>query len=358
LLLNSDGALGAYQFFPYNRRMQRWYRKLVSPTRGRLISFTVLSSVLWVGAAVALVGGHNKSENPVRHPHIDTKPKPKQANNASPPPKEPPKPTGEFSAEASWQEDFTRLPNGPFTSPAWHHDTDPETPGYNDESQAYTNNDPKNIFIENGHLVIAARRTQYSYPNDPSGKTYQYTSARIDTRDSFTFEYGKVEARIKAPHGKGTWPAWWFMSANQIYTARLHPTDADWEEERFYMHDGELDAMEAYGSNPGAVEGTLYTFNKTYEQSTPVPDASDTFHTYAVEVTPAKITWTIDGRPYFTVQKPSDNPDDWPIGRGNRFYTILNLALGGSGGGTIDDASANAWRMEVEYIKYYAYQRS
>jgi beta-glucanase (GH16 family) len=333
--------------------MRKWYRKLTSLNRWKLIAFALLSVALVAGAAVILApGGSHKSKSPTRH----TAPKALPAKPATPLPKEIRKPIGDFAAEATWQEDFTHAPSGPFTSKAWYHDNDPATPGYNDESQAYTNNNPENIFIKDGHLVIAARRTQYQYPDDPSGKVYQYTSARIDTRNSLTFEYGKIEARIKAPTGKGTWPAWWFLSANQPNTAKLHPTGADWEGKRFYMHDGELDAMEVYGNFPGVLEGTLYTFNKTYEQSTQVPDASDAFHTYGVEVTPAKVTWTIDGRVYFTVQKPSDSTDDWPIGHGNRFYGILNLALGGSGGGTIDDAAAGGWRMEVESIKYYPYQ--
>jgi beta-glucanase (GH16 family) len=204
-------------------------------------------------------------------------------------------------------------------------------------------------------LVIAARKGQYTYPG--TSKTYNYTSARIDTHNSFSFEYGKLEARIKMPKGKGVWPAWWFLSANQIHTNKLNPTEADWAQERFYMHDGELDAAEVYGQLPGLLEGTLYTYNKTYEKSTSVPDMAEAFHTYGVEVTPTKVTWSVDGKVYQTITKPSDNPDDWPVGGGNKWYMILNVALGGSGGGNvIDDATEPSWRMEVESIKYYAYQ--
>jgi beta-glucanase (GH16 family) len=262
---------------------------------------------------------------------------------------------GTIAAVPAWQVDFSKYASGGFNVAGWHHDNDPEVPGYNDEAQAYTNNSLNNIFIENGKLVIAARKQQYTYPG--TSKTYSYTSARIDTRNSFSFEYGKLEARIKMPKGKGVWPAWWFLSANQVHTNKLNPSAADWAQERFYMHDGELDAAEVYGQLPGLLEGTLYTFNKTYEKSTSVPDMAEVFHTYGVEVTPTKVVWSVDGHAYQTVTKPSDNTDDWPIGNGNKWYMILNVALGGSGGGNvIDDAMEASWRMEVENIKYFPFQ--
>jgi beta-glucanase (GH16 family) len=315
-----------------------------------LAALAVSTAILCLGAATVLV----PSRQPAPRPKARTV---QAAQHKAPQPtaQQPvaPQPVGPFAVEPTWQQDFSGMPSGRFTDTAWHHDTDPDVPGRNEEAQAYTNNDPRNIFVQDGRLVLAARRAQYSYPND--SEVYQYTSSRIDTRDSFSFEYGKVVARMKLPRGRGTWPAWWFLSANQVYTNRLHPSDADWEQERFYMHDGELDGLESYGQTPDMVEGTLYTFNKTYEQDTPLPDARSAFHDYGVEVLPDKVTWTIDGKPYYSVQKSSANPDAWPIGGGNKFYMILNLALGGTGGGTIDDSSEAGWRLEIEHLKYYPY---
>jgi beta-glucanase (GH16 family) len=260
--------------------------------------------------------------------------------------------TGGFSTAPVWRQNFSAMADGLVDNKVWRYELDPAVPGYNDEVQAYTASS-RNVRIEKGRLVLEARREPYVYPSDPSGRQYEITSGRIDTKDSFSFEFGKFEATMKLPKGTGTWPAFWFLSANQPNTSKLHPTNQSWEEPRFYMHDGELDAMEAYGADPGTVEGTVYSYQKTTEFRTRVPDASDAFHTYGVEVTPDKVLWTVDGRPYGEFRKPSDNTDQWPFGGGNRFYPILNLAMGGSGGAP--DPAVNSWRLEVSDIRYYGY---
>jgi beta-glucanase (GH16 family) len=87
-----------------------------------------------------------------------------------------------------------------------------------------------------------------------------------------------------------------------------------------------------------------------------VPDASEAFHTYGVELTPTKITWTIDGKHYHTFEKPKgNNPDKWPFTADNELYVILNLAMGGKeGGGEIDD-SQGPWQLQVRDVKFYEY---
>lgn len=258
---------------------------------------------------------------------------------------------GIFSTKPAWQQDFRTMQNGPVDSKVWRYELDPAVPGYNDEAQAYTSS-PRNVRVENGLLVLEAHREPYRYPADPA-KEYGITSGRIDTKDSFNFEYGKFEVTMKLPKGTGTWPAFWFLSANQPNTSKLHPSDQDWENPKFYMHDGELDAMEAYGADPGIVEGTVYTYDKITEVRTGVPDSGDTFHTYGVEVMPDKVVWTLDGRPYGEFKKQSASTDQWPFGNGNRFYPILNLAMG-KNGGTIDPAT-NAWRLEISNACFYNY---
>ncbi|MDN5274446.1 MAG: hypothetical protein JWP06_347 [Candidatus Saccharibacteria bacterium] len=256
-------------------------------------------------------------------------------------------PKGNFETKTSWEQDFSTLQDGPIDQTIWTYETDPVVPGYNQEEQGYTKN-RENVRIEGGRLIIEAHREPYTYPDDPAHH-YEITSGWIDTRDSFTFEYGKIEARLKLPEGKGTWPAFWMLSANNPYTSNVKWNESD---ERFYMHDGELDILEAYGNSPGQIEATVHTHAKSQEKRIMLPDSEDGFHTYGVEVTPTGIVWTLDGTPYYEVRKPSENPDEWPFGNGNKFYAILNLAMGGSGGGKIDSAM-DTWRMEVESIKFY-----
>jgi beta-glucanase (GH16 family) len=116
--------------------------------------------------------------------------------------------------------------------------------------------------------------------------------------------------------------------------------------------------MEAYGIHPGTVEGTVYTFNNFKENgdsgSVAVPDASEAFHTYGVELTPTEIIWTLDSKPYKSFKKPAGNdPDAWPFTPDNELYVILNLAMGSTGGAV--DPSQNKWQMAVKEIAFYEY---
>ena len=40
------------------------------------------------------------------------------------------------------------------------------------------------------------------------------TSARLTTKGRVTARYGRVEARIKVPAGRGVWPAFWMLGAD------------------------------------------------------------------------------------------------------------------------------------------------
>ena len=274
---------------------------------------------------------------------------------------EAPKPRAEFDIAPSWEQDFTAMPGPSIDTNVWKYDLDPDKPFYNHEEQGYTSS-LDNIRIEPGvGLVIEAHEQGYRYQNDPKNRYYEYTSGRIDTHESFSFEYGKIEATMKLPQGPGTWPAFWLLSANEPNTKKyLSSPSFDQNEyehnRRMYMKDGELDIMEHYGNTPGHIEATVHTFQHSTEGSIEVPDYSDVFHTYGVELTPSKIIWTLDGKPYDTYNKPSDNPDDWPFGHGNKFYPIFNLAMGGgTKGNRVDASQQESWRMVIRDLKFYDY---
>ena len=71
----------------------------------------------------------------------------------------------------------------------------------NNELQYYTKGD--NVNIADGVLTIEARK------EDKSGSAY--TSSRIITRGLGDFLYGRFEAKMKLPAGRGTWPAFWML---------------------------------------------------------------------------------------------------------------------------------------------------
>lgn len=256
------------------------------------------------------------------------------------------------SQTPSWQQDFTKQPVGALNTGTWNYELNPDVPGWNNEAEAYTNSTNNVRVVPGTGLIIEARKENYTYPG--TTKQYGYTSGRVDTRNSFSFEYGKLEATMKLPKGSGTWPAFWLLSANQVNTSKLNPTDADWAQPRFYAKDGEIDIMEAYGSWAGNIEGTLHSYAKSSSGSIALSDYATAFHAYGIEIRPNQLIWSVDGKPYFTMNQPSTSTDEWPIGGGNKFYPILNLAMGGgqNGGGTIDDSSA-PWQLVVQSLKYY-----
>ena len=96
--------------------------------------------------------------------------------------------------------------NGAPNSSYWNYNIGTGTNGWgNNESQYYTSR-PENIVVENGMLKITAKQELYM----GSG----YTSARITSKGKIEKKYGRIEARVKLPYGKGIWPAFWMLGAN------------------------------------------------------------------------------------------------------------------------------------------------
>ena len=56
--------------------------------------------------------------------------------------------------------------------------------------------------------------------------------------------YGRVEARIRVPGGRGTWPAFWMLGTDLA--------EVGWPA------CGEIDVMEHVGSQPSTVHGTVH----------------------------------------------------------------------------------------------------
>lgn len=122
---------------------------------------------------------------------------------------------------------------------------------------------------------------------------------------------------------------------------------------------GEIDIMEHVGYDPGVIHGTIHTEKYNYikqtqkEGKTSVADAQDTFHVYAIDWREDKIDFFVDDKRYHTVtREPSDDFTGWPFDQ--RFFLILNIAVGGNWGGRegIDDS---IWpqRLEVDYVRVY-----
>lgn len=238
-----------------------------------------------------------------------------------------------------WHDEFTYT--GSPDSTKWNYDLGNGCPNLcgwgNNELQEYTNN-PKNVRIENGYLIIEAHRLSDS----------TFTSARLVTRGKAQWKYGRIEVKARLPKGRGTWPAIWMLPAEWKYGG--------------WPSSGEIDIMEHVGFDEDVVHGTLHSESFNHIKKTQregiiqVQGVTSDFHVYEVDWTANEVVFKVDGKPYYTVQKSkTDTFKEWPFDQ--EFYLILNLAVGGFWGGMkgIDQA---IWpqRMEVDYVRVYQKQ--
>jgi beta-glucanase (GH16 family) len=234
-----------------------------------------------------------------------------------------------------WSDDFER-PGAPDPT-KWGYDVGGSGWG-NRELQFYTDSRRENARVEDGHLIIEARREPWSGA--------AYTSARLVTKGRADWTYGRFEIRARLPVGRGTWPAIWMLPT--VWNLG----DGKWPD------NGEIDIMEHVGHDPGVVHASTHSQKNQWRNQTqrtatiPVPDADRAFHTYVLEWDAQEIRMFVDERKYFTSAKAGGDWTSWPFDR--NFYLVLNLAIGGDWGAVkgVDD-SAFPQRMEVDYVRVY-----
>ncbi len=206
----------------------------------------------------------------------------------------------------------------------------------NNELQYYTD-EAKNSFIRDGKLVI--RAVEEGTPVNG----YDYTSARIVTKNKQDFRFGRVDVRAKTPIGKGLWPAIWMLST----------------EERFgrWPASGEIDIMELIGDVPNEVLGTVHyghdfhRFKSAYyelEEGT----FNQEFHTFTLFWKEGCIRFMVDDSLYGEPITPSLTlPTGYPFNE--TFHFIMNIAVGGNLPGNPDGTVVFPQEMEVDYIRVY-----
>jgi beta-glucanase (GH16 family) len=205
----------------------------------------------------------------------------------------------------------------------------------NGEKQYYTDR-PENVRIEDGHLVIEARRDNWE--NKP------ITSASLRSIGKKSFLYGRIAVRAKIPTGRGTWPAIWTLGENI--------KEAGWPA------CGEIDILENVGYDPQKIHANIHckAYNHMKHTGRGNKITADApwsgFHEYAIEWYEDRIEFFFDDTRYFIYRKESDDPAVWPFAKPH--YLILNLAIGGGWGGQkgIDD-SLFPHRFEIDYVRYY-----
>jgi beta-glucanase (GH16 family) len=229
---------------------------------------------------------------------------------------------------------------GPANKPGWKLTFDDEFDGTTLDLTKWTPQDPwgrernqelqayvKDAFkVENGILTITAEKRHATY----DGKDREYTSGMMNTLGKFSQCYGRFEIRCRLPSGRGLWPAFWML-----------PDPRSWPPE--------IDVLEVLGHEPAKVYMTHHFLNDQHEHkshggSWVGPDFSKEFHEFAVEWSPERIVWYVDGVERYRSEDSIPN---------TKMYLLVNLAVGGKWPKAPDEKTHFPARMEVDYVRVY-----
>ncbi|MGC5015400.1 ricin-type beta-trefoil lectin domain protein [Streptosporangium sp. DT93] len=240
-----------------------------------------------------------------------------------------------------WSDEFNAAAGTGADASKWRHDVGGGGWG-NNERQYYTTGTQNTAHDGAGNLVITARK------GNPSGHgcwygSCEYTSGKLTTAATFTRAYGRFEARMKLPRGRGMWPAFWMLGTG----------GAPWPS------NGEIDIMENVGTVPGQVLGSLhgpgYSGGSPLSGSYDLPAGqafADAFHTFTVDWEPGSVTWYVDGVQYSRKTPADTRGNPWVYD--HPFFMILNLAVGGNWPGSPDASTTFPQQLTVDYVRVYA----
>ena len=257
-----------------------------------------------------------------------------------------------------WEDEFNQFdPSTPSSAPTYNRwDLDRSTwnvevvdTPFNNEIQRYRDT-RDNLRLEldpgetgDGMLVIESLR------QNTTQNLGAWTSGRINSKGKLKFKYGLVEVRAKLPPLLGSWPAIWMMGDN-IDTLG-------------WPYCGEIDIMEmgrvtGWNSILGtihwqAIGGYASVGSGNSNANLPVPDSTTAFHVYRIEWTPTRIRWYVDGTLYYTQEIASITGSPTNPFTSYDFHLLLNNAMGGNMGGTVDTGGAASTRYEIDYVRVY-----
>ncbi|HSN60672.1 MAG TPA: family 16 glycosylhydrolase [Ferruginibacter sp.] len=225
-----------------------------------------------------------------------------------------------------WSDEFNI--NGAPDPSKWGYDIGTGSGGWGNAELQYYTNRPENSIVQGGVLKINAIKENFS------GSAY--TSARLISKDKFSFKYGKVEVSAKLPAGVGTWPAIW-MLGNNIGTAGWPAC-------------GEIDIMEHLGRDLNKIYATLHypghSGGSADGNTKMISNATTEFHKYSLDWSASFIKIYVDDLLIHSVVNSASIPFN------QNFFFILNVAMGGNFPGPVDPAFTGA-TMEIDYIRVY-----
>lgn len=254
-----------------------------------------------------------------------------------------PDPTENGEYVLIWADEFNQRSTTPDPN-IWNYETGYGDNGWgNDEWQLYTTS-PDNVKVQDGNLVLTAIWDSVNYPAGPGKRNGSVTSGRINSKNNFSFKYGKAQARIKIPTTMGMWPAFWMMGQNHDSVGWPRCGEIDIMEASPLYHDNRTSMFSMHWYNDDVAAHNSVT--RTTKLSTPL---SDDYHIYEVEWDEQRVIGKIDDITYFVKVIDPSTMDEFL----REFFLILNVAVGGNLGGTPDASTNWPQSMYVDWVRVY-----
>lgn len=191
---------------------------------------------------------------------------------------------------------------------------------------------PRQVHVNQGIArLVAARRSVLG----ADGRAYRYTSGMISsgpppgaTTAKFAFRYGRAEARMRIPTGRGVWPAFWLLPANR-------------------SDQPEIDAMEIHGQTPGIVRMHIHYRDGSRAAvkgaDWTLPSHGSGWHSFGIDWRPGRLEWLIDGVARWEVTGSA-------VPR-VRMYLVANLAVGGDPVGSPSRRTRFPSTLQIDWIR-------
>ncbi len=217
----------------------------------------------------------------------------------------------------------------------------------------------QNAVCKDGQLIIEGKREKVGNPNySPASSDWRnsrefasFTSSCLITKGLQEWTVGgyyEVRARIDVT--KGAWPAIWLLGTEGLWPAN-----------------GEIDMMEFYRINDepyilaNVAWATAEKYKAAWDSTTKLykhftdkdPDWASKFHVWSMKWDESSIRLYLDGELINdTDLNKTLNPDGRnPFVGNQKFYLLLNLAIGSNGGIPVDEELPI--RFYVDYVRVY-----
>jgi len=178
---------------------------------------------------------------------------------------------------------------------------------------------------------------------DTSKDKSPYLTAAVESRNTFSFQYGKVEIRARFKSAQGAWPALWMLGKNGGWPAN-----------------GEMDLMEHLNFDKVVYQTVHSEYTVNIDKSnTPRKGGTaqvnpDDWNLYGCEWDKDKIVFTVNGKSTHTYPRvPEKGEKQWPFDQ--PFYFVLSMQIGGgwvNGSGATNPNHYPA-DLSVDYVRVY-----